>query len=244
MISKTPKLLKLSACIMLSLGTIPYNAAYAADNETKKDKAADIERIEVKGVRGSLNRSLGDKRLNTGIVDTISAEDLGKFPDNNISESLQRIPGVTIEREFGVGSTINLRGLGPEFTMVQINGVSSTSSGFSGQLDAEGGREFDFSLLASELFNQVTIHKTASAKQTEGGLAGVVNLETPRPFTYDANDPKFSASAQESHGSLSEETTPRASMFFSNNFDDVWGLAASVAYSEVATVVNESGTWK
>ncbi|MDO6489375.1 TonB-dependent receptor [Colwellia sp. 6_MG-2023] len=217
----------------------------AIDNNIKEvTKAADIERIEIKGVRGSLNRSLGDKRLNTGIVDTISAEDLGKFPDNNISESLQRIPGVTIEREFGVGSTINLRGLGPEFTMVQINGVSSTSSGFSGQLDAEGGREFDFSLLASELFNQVTIHKTASAKQTEGGLAGVVNLETPKPFTYDANDPKFSTSVQGSYGSLSEETTPRASMFFSNNFDDVFGIAASVAYSEVDTVVNESGTWK
>jgi iron complex outermembrane receptor protein len=216
-----------------------------ADNNGKESsKAADIEKIEVRGVRGSLNRSLSDKRMNTGIVDSISAEDLGKFPDNNISESLQRIPGVTIEREFGVGSTINLRGLGPEFTLVQINGVSSTSSGFSGQLDEEGGREFDFSLLASELFSQVTIHKTASAKQTEGGLAGVVNLETPRPLSFDANDMKFTASAQASQGSLSEEVTPRASMFFSNNFDDVWGVAASVAYSEIDTVVNESGTWK
>ncbi|WP_157825907.1 TonB-dependent receptor [Colwellia sp. Bg11-28] len=241
---RTPQLLKLSACIMLGLGTLPFSSAFAADSESKKVKADDVEKIEVRGVRGSLNRSLSDKRMNTGIVDSISAEDFGKFPDNNISESLQRIPGVTIERDFGVGSTVNLRGLGPEFTMVQINGVSSTSSGFSGQLDAEGGREFDFSLLASELFSQVTIHKTASAKQTEGGLAGVVNLETPRPFTYDANDPKFTASVQASQGSLSEETTPRASMFFTNNFDDVWGVAASVAYSEVDTVVNESGTWK
>ena len=240
----TPKLLKLSACIMLGLGTLSYSSAYAAEKISKEDKAEDIERIEVKGVRGSLNRALSEKRLSTGIVDSISAEDLGKFPDNNISESLQRIPGVTIERDFGIGSTINLRGLGPEFTMVQINGVSSTSSGFSGQLDAEGGREFDFSLLASELFSQVNIHKTSSAKQTEGGLAGVVNLQTPRPFTYDANDMKFTTSVQGSQGSLSEETTPRASMFFSNNFDDVWGVAASVAYSEVDTVVNESGTWK
>lgn len=241
MMFKTPKLLKLSACIMIGLGSVPYGAIYAAENDGKAD---DIEKIEIKGVRGSLNRSLGDKRLNTGIVDTISAEDLGKFPDNNISESLQRIPGVTIERDFGIGSTINLRGLGPEFTMVQINGVSSTSSGFSGQLDAEGGREFDFSLLASELFSQVTIHKTASAKQTEGGLAGVVNLETPRPFTYDANEAKFSASVQGSQGSISKESTPRASMFYSQNFDDVWGLAASVAFTETDTTVNESGTWK
>ncbi|MCJ8293839.1 MAG: TonB-dependent receptor [Colwellia sp.] len=242
--SRTPQLLKLSACIMLGLGTLPFSSAFAADSESEKVKLADVEKIEVRGVRGSLNRSLSDKRMNTGIVDTISAEDLGKFPDNNLSESLQRIPGVTIERDFGVGSTINLRGLGPEFTLVQINGVSSTSSGFSGQLDEEGGREFDFSLLASELFSQITVHKTASAKQTEGGLAGVVNLETPRPFTYDANEPKFTASVQATQGSLSEETTPRASMFFSNNFDDVWGVAASVAYSEVDTVVNESGTWK
>lgn len=244
MMSQPPRLLKLSLCIMISLGSLPYGSTYAADAASKKAKAEDIEKIEVRGVRGSLNRSLSEKRINTGIVDSISAEDLGKFPDNNISESLQRIPGVTIERDFGVGSTINLRGLGPEFTLVQINGVSSTSSGFSGQLDAEGGREFDFSLLASELFSQVNIHKTSSAKQTEGGLAGVVNLETPRPFAFDANDPKFTASVQGSHGSLSEETAPRASMFFSNNFDDVWGVAASVAYSEVDTVVNESGTWK
>jgi len=242
--SRTPQLLKLSACIMLGLGVLPYHSAFAAESESDKVKAADVEKIEIRGVRGSLNRSLSEKRLNTGIVDSISAEDLGKFPDNNISESLQRIPGVTIERDFGIGSTINLRGLGPEFTLVQINGVSSTSSGFSGQLDAEGGREFDFSLLASELFSQVTIHKTASAKQTEGGLAGVVNLETPRPFTYDANDAKFSASVQGSQGSLSKETTPRASMFFSNNFDDVWGLAASIAYAEIDTTVNQSGTWK
>ncbi|GAC17836.1 TonB-dependent receptor [Paraglaciecola arctica] len=214
-------------------------------NAQETDKQIeDVEKIDVRGVRGSINRALSEKRLNTGIVDSISAEDLGKFPDNNISESLQRIPGVTIERDFGIGSTINLRGLGPEFTMVQINGVSSTSSGLSGQLDAEGGREFDFSLLASELFSQVNIYKTTSAKQTEGGLAGVVNLETPRPFTYDANQPKFTSAIQGSYGSLSEDKTPRASMFFSNNFDDVWGLAASVAYSEVDTVVNESGTWK
>ncbi len=242
--SKSPRLLKLSLCIMIGLGIIPSGNIYAADAASEKEQAEDIEKIEVIGVRGSLNRSLNEKRMSTGIVDSVSAEDLGKFPDNNISESLQRIPGVTIEREFGVGSTINLRGLGPEFTLVQINGVSSTSSGFSGQLDAEGGREFDFSLLASELFSQVTIHKTSSAKQTEGGLAGVVNLETPRPFAFDANESKFTASVQGSQGSLSEEITPRASMFFSNNFNEVWGLAASVAYSEVDTVVNQSGTWK
>lgn len=239
--SKTPTLLKLSACIMLGLGTLQISVSYAA---VKNTGAENVEKIEVKGVRGSLNRSLSEKRLNTGIVDSISAEDLGKFPDNNISESLQRIPGVTIERDFGIGSTINLRGLGPEFSLVQINGVSTTSSGFSGQLDEEGGREFDFSLLASELFSQVTIHKTSSAKQPEGGLAGVVNLETPRPFAYDTNTPKFSASVQGSEGNLSNEITPRASMFFSNNFDDVWGVAASVAYSEIDTTVNENGTWK
>ncbi|WP_371185637.1 TonB-dependent receptor [Thalassotalea maritima] len=226
---------------MLGLGTLPLSTAYGNDNDEIID---DIEKIEVRGVRGSINRSLAEKRLNTGIVDSISAEDLGKFPDTNISESLQRIPGVTIEREFGIGSTINLRGLGPEFTLVQINGVSSTSSGFSGQLDEEGGREFDFSLLASELFNQVTIHKTASAKNTEGGLAGVVTLETPRPLAFDTNDTKFSAALQASEGSLSEDTTPRASLFFSKNVDDIWGVAASVAFSEVDTVVNESGTWK
>ncbi|WP_133406478.1 TonB-dependent receptor [Parashewanella tropica] len=242
---ETMKLSKSSIGVLIALGMSPFVSIQAQENkESKVESEQNTEVIEVRGVRGSLNRALFEKRNNTGFVDSISAEDLGKFPDTNISESLQRIPGVTIEREFGIGSTINLRGLGPEFTMVQINGVSSTSSGFSGQLDAEGGREFDFSLLASELFNQVNVYKTSTAKQTEGGLAGVVTLETPRPLAYNANDTKFTTSFQASRGNLSKETTPRAAMFFSNNFDDVWGVSASVAYNEVDTVVNESGTWK
>lgn len=216
--SQSPKFAKLSTYIMLSLGTLPHTALLAEETDSLLEPLEKVEKIEVRGVRGSLNRSLNEKRLSTGIVDSISAEDLGKFPDNNISESLQRIPGVTIERDFGIGTTINLRGLGPEFTFVQINGVSSTSSGFSGQLDAEGGREFDFSLLASELFSQATINKTAAAKQTEGGLAGVVSLKTPRPLSYDSNDTKFTASLQGSEGHLSKKLTPRTSMFFSKKF--------------------------
>lgn len=221
--------------------SLPLSHAALAEQEAKEQA---IEKIEIRGVRGSINRSLSEKKMNVGIVDSISAEDLGKFPDTNISESLQRIPGVTLEREFGVGATVNVRGLGPQFSLVQINGVSSTSSGFSGQLDEEGGREFDFSLLASELFSRVTISKTASAAQTEGGLAGVVSLYTPRPFSYSADEVKFSTSLQASRGNQSEDTTPRASVFFSKNFDDKWGVSASLSKSEITTTVNESGTWK
>jgi TonB-dependent receptor len=241
----------LAAAVSIALVSSPTTFAQVTDNTNKdnvrKEKADTeqaVEKIEVKGIRGSLNRGLLEKQSSVSFVDSISAEDLGKFPDTNISESLQRIPGVTLEREFGVGATVNLRGLGPQFSLVQINGVSSTSSGFSGQLDEEGGREFDFSLLASELFSRVDVSKTPSASQTEGGLAGVVSLYTPRPLTYSKDDLKFSASAQAAYGDVGRKTTPRTAVFISQNFDDKWGIAASIAKSELNTVVNESGTWK
>ena len=235
MMSKTPKLLKLSACIMLSLGTIPYNAAHAADNEAKKDKAADIERIEVKGVRGSLNRSLGDKRLNTGIVDTISAEDLGKFPDNNISESLQRIPGVTIERFASSddpkhyadeGTSVLVRGL--DRVRSEVNGRDSFSANPYGGLSYE-----DF---PAELLGAVEVVKNQTADLISGGIAGTVNLITRKPF--DSDERLFSVSATANHADYREETTPSFSALFADNWDTdsgKFGVLVAASKSEFAT---------
>ena len=116
----------------------------------------------------------------------IVAEDIADFPDLNLAESLQRVPGVVIARDAGEGRQISVRGLGPQFTRVRINGVEAMSA--NGGTDAAGGtnrgRNFDFNTFASELFNNITVRKTASADVEEGSLGATVDLRTGRPFDY------------------------------------------------------------
>ncbi|HEX6638508.1 MAG TPA: TonB-dependent receptor plug domain-containing protein, partial [Steroidobacteraceae bacterium] len=127
--------------------------------------AESVEEIVVTGFRASLNAALADKREATGAVDSIRAEDIAKFPDSNLAESVQRVPGVSIARDAGEGRNISVRGLGPQFTRVRINGMEAMST--TGGTDSSGGtnrnRQFDFNVFASELFSNLTARKTASA---------------------------------------------------------------------------------
>jgi len=203
----------------------------SAESPPAEDEV-EVEAVVVTGVRGSIQRSLAQKRNAEGIVDAISAEDIGKFPDLNLSESLQRIPGVTLDRNsVGEGQSVNLRGLGPEFTRVEINGMSGTSNGTGGRFgNSEGGRGFNFEILASELFTNAAVHKTSSADQEEGGLAGVVQLETPKPFDY--RGARYTVSAQGNHSDIADTIDPRGAVLVSHNFNDVFGIAASLAYAD------------
>lgn len=205
-----------------------------------------IEEITVTGVRASIVRALDQKRNNVAVTDSISAEDLGRFPDLNLSESLQRIPGVTLNRNVnGEGRAINLRGLGPQFTRVEINGMSGTSNGTAGRFgNSEGGRGFNFELLASELFSNATVYKSVNASQAEGGLAGIVALSTPRPLAYQGT--KLSASLQGNYSEVTGETDPRAAVFVSRNIDDRIGVAASLAWSDAffRSDTVEAGVWR
>ncbi|HEY5798755.1 MAG TPA: TonB-dependent receptor plug domain-containing protein, partial [Burkholderiaceae bacterium] len=162
----------------------PAAASAAAQDQTKKTEREDVSVIVVTGIAGSVESSLNQKRRSVNMVEAITAEDIGKFPDTNLSESLQRVPGVTLERNnVGDGSAINLRGLGPQFTTVTINGMTGVSSGTDNNFgNSNGSRGFNFEILPSELFTNAVINKTVSASQIEGGLAGVVELQTPRPF--------------------------------------------------------------
>ena len=123
------------------------------------------EEIVVTGFRGSLSASLNVKRNANGVVDVIKAEDIAEFPDNNLAESIQRIPGVTITRDQGEGRNIAVRGLGPIYTQVRINGLEGL--GTTGGADDSGGanrtRAFDFNIFASDLFNTIIVRKTPSA---------------------------------------------------------------------------------
>ena len=217
----------------LLLGTTSYAmAADEQENATTKAET-DIELIQVTGFRSSLNKSLATKRIEVNTTESIAAEDIGKFPDLNIAESLQRIPGVAISREGGEGRQITLRGLGPAFTRTTLNGMEMPAStdGTDSGGGVNGGRAFDFNIFASELFNRVDIQKTPTAATEEGGIAGTVDMYSARPF--DSTGFHVAASAQAGYSDLTEEVDPRMVFMVSNTFaDDTIGALFSVAKSE------------
>ena len=193
--------------------------------------------------RQSLNLALTDKRDAIGAVDAIVAEDIADFPDLNLAESIQRIPGVAIARDAGEGRQISVRGLSPEFTRVRLNGIEAMSA--NGGTDAAGGtnrtRGFDFNTFASELFNSITVRKSASADIEEGSLGATVDLRTGRPFDYDGLT--FVVSGQGQYNDLSEEVSPRASMLLSNTWGDgTFGALISAAYTDRNLIDEGSST--
>lgn len=198
-----------------------------------QDKGDEVEELVVTGFRGSLQQALNIKRDSAVASDAILAEDIGKFPDLNLSESIQRISGVAITREGGEGRQISVRGLGPQFTRVRINGMEALTT--AGGTDANGGtnrgRGFDFNIFASDLFNSITVQKSASAETEEGSLGATVDLRTARPFDYGGF--KAAASAQASYNDLNSEVSPRLAGMISNTWaDGTFGALVSVAYTK------------
>src|SRR5688572_33052546 len=190
-------------------------------------------RIEVTGFRASIETALADKREDAGIVDVIRAEDIGKFPDTNLAESLQRISGVVIDRDAGEGRNITVRGLGGDFTRVRINGIEALAT--TGGTDSSGGnnrtRGFDFNVFPSDLFSQIVVRKSSSADVDEGSLGATIDLRTARPFDF--NGFKASGSIQARYNDLAQKTDPRAAFLVSNIFaGGTVGVLISGAYSQ------------
>lgn len=210
----------------------------APEQATQDEAEADIggatpQDIIVTGFRNAIQTAQAEKREATGAVDVIKAEDIAKFPDNNLAESLQRIPGVAISREGGEGRSISVRGLGPEYTRVRINGMEAVAT--TGGSDAGGGvnrgRGFDFNVFASELFNSLTVRKTASASVEEGSLGATVDLQAARPLDYKDNF-VVAGSARAGYNDLSKKWDPRLAGLVSwQNEEGTFGVLASGAYS-------------
>ena len=205
-----------------SAGTAP--AAPAAD------KGA-VEEIIVTGFRQSLDRALSVKRQSVAAVDAIVAEDIAKFPDQNLAESLQRIPGISIQRDAGEGRGITVRGLGAQFTRVRVNGLETVATSTDGA-SANRDRAFDFNVFASELFTSIVVHKTAEASLDEGSLGAVVDLNTGNPLAGKTGV-TLVGSAQASYNDLSKNTRPRLAGLLSwKNQDGTFGASVSAAYSK------------
>lgn len=211
--------------VALSAGVSGAQAQSQPDSE--------VDEIIVTGFRGSLRQALNIKRNETGIVDAIVAEDIADFPDLNLAESIQRIPGVAIDRDAGEGRSLTVRGLSADFTRTRINGMEAqaTTGGTDSSGGANRGRGFDFNVFASELFSAIKVRKTASAETEEGSLGATIDLQTVRPFDYDGA--AFAMSVQAGYNDLSEAWNPRAALLLSNTWaDGTIGALVSVAYSE------------
>jgi TonB-dependent receptor len=238
-----------SSALLLPQAAFAQDAAEdAAEGEgrldTGPDEVAAEDQIVVTGFRASLNAAIAAKRESATQIDVIVAEDIAKFPDTNLAESLQRIPGVAIERDAGEGRAITVRGLGAQFTRVRVNGMETIATSTDGA-SANRDRAFDFNVFASELFNSIVVHKTASASLDEGSLGAVIVLNTGNPLSYGAGT-TLVGSAQARYNDLNEDLSPRlAGLFAWNNIDETFGVSASVAWTkyETAELGNNSVRW-
>ncbi|WP_367348504.1 TonB-dependent receptor [Sphingobium yanoikuyae] len=207
-----------------SAGTI------ASENDAANDQA-----IIVTGFRASLEASLADKRRESAAIDTIRAEDIGKFPDANLAESMQRVPGVALARgDGGEGKNISVRGLGAQFTRVRINGMEGTAQTGASDIYGAGnsGRSFDFNVFPTEIFSALTVRKTPSADIEEGSLGATVDLQAPRPFD-NRDDFVISGTARGLYNELGKKLDPRLSGLISYKLGDTGlGVLASGAYQK------------
>jgi TonB-dependent receptor len=215
----------LAAGLLLSAG-----AAWAADEAPAPQGS--VDEVVVTSYRQSLMKAQDIQRAAVGSENVIVADDIAAFPDLNLAESLQRIPGVTITRDAGEGRQITLRGLGPDFTRTELNGMevlSNTASGMDNRGNVSRTRAFDFSLFASELFDKVVVEKSYAAEQDEGGIAGTVQLYSARPFDF--SGPEFVVSAKGQDNTNAGGVTPRVVALASDRWGD-FGALVSVAYSQ------------
>ncbi|MGA9659028.1 MAG: TonB-dependent receptor, partial [Asticcacaulis sp.] len=220
--------------------------AIAQDQATAQAATDDsATEVVVTGFRKSLSDARTLKKRSAIQKDVIVAEDMAKFPELNLAESMQRLPGVQITREAGEGRRISLRGLGPDFARVQLNGMEVLGNVDSAQ-DSRGQRSrdraFDFNIFASELFSKVEVEKTFEAAQNEGGMGGTVGLFTGKPFDYGVGS-KGALSFKLGTNEYTQDTQPRIAALYSHNWDNKFGVAVSVAYSKRHTTEQGHNTY-
>lgn len=218
---------RLSATISMLLGASALSPVYAqeADNAAADD-ANNVEIIQVSGIRGSMARSQDIKRESSGIVDAISAEEMGKFPDTNLAESLQRITGVTISRSNNEGSKITVRGFGPDKNLLTLNGRQMPGTGNS--------RSFDLANLSSAGVSALEVYKSSRVDVPSGGLGATVDVITAKPLNSPGLNYSFSAKGiYDESNELGDDVTPEIAALYSQTFmDDKIGISVSASFQE------------
>ena len=218
-----------------------------ADTVNREAPEGQMEEIVVIGIRGAFEQAVNLKREAAEFVDAVSAEDIGKLPDQNIAEALGRVPGVSIQRNRGEGDFVSVRGLGPEFVRGTLNGrtvVSGTEGNNftrNGNLETSNGRETNFDLLPSELISVLEVFKSPAAEHVEGGMGGVVNVKTRRPLDIG----QFSAASVSGvYRDFNDKFDPNFSGLYSwTNADRETGLLVAVAYSGRSIREDNADSW-
>jgi TonB-dependent receptor len=234
------------ACVLLrqaswialaAAGTLALsaNAAQAQTTAPAPNDTAAVEEVVVTGYRAALESALNLKRRSNVMIDAINAEDIADFPDANLAESLQRLPGVSIDRDNGEGRTITVRGLGSDFTRVRLNGLEalSTAGANDSGTSPNRSRGFDFSVFASELFSSLQVRKTQSAETDEGSLGATVDLITGRPLNFKGR--RLALSLQDAYYENGGHHSPRVAALVSDRWDTNWGQFGalfSLAYNK------------
>jgi len=193
--------------------------------------ATNLDAIQVLGsYASSLDRALNDKRYAPSVIDSIEAEDIGKLPAQNVAEALQRLPGVTIERDRGEGVYVRVRGLGPNFQVTTLNGQTMAVNE-NARNSGQTGRQFRYDTLPAELVSGLEVIKSPTASMDEGAIGGVVNIKTFRPLQLGKQQANLSAEL--SHPELADANDPRVSGLYNwVNADKTFGMLLSAAYAE------------
>ena len=203
----------------------------AAPVQAQSTEAGDIEEVVVTGIRASLRESLETKREAVGVVDALTAEDVGKFPDKNLAEALQRIPGIVINREFGEGERVNLRGTGANLTRTLLNGHSLATADWFILDQLSSTRSFNYLMLPAEVIGKVAVYKSPQADFEEGGIGGTIDVGTRNPL--DMKPMTAFLSAQGAYTEMSDEFDPQVSGLFSwHDADSTLGFMISGLYQE------------
>ncbi len=229
-------------------GAVLINPAFAQEAATTDT----LEEIVVTGLRGSLQQSMEVKRDAMGVVDAITAEDIGKFPDTNLAESLQRIPGVAIDRTNGEGSQVTVRGFGPGYNLITLNGrtVPTAEVNLYGNRDNYSGgqgRSFDFSNIAAESVSGLEVYKTGQALLPSGGIGATVNIKTRRPFDTPGTQASLGAKGIfDTSVDSGDDVTPEVSGLFSwTNDAESLGFAVFGSYQQrdSGAAIGQTNDW-
>lgn len=184
--------------------------AQESNEETSAIKNSALEKIQIRGIRGSIAKSMNTKRYSDSIVDAITAEEIGKFPDKNVAESLQRVTGVSLYRVQGEGERVGVRGTAPSQNRTYLNGQNIASADW--WISSQPNRGFNYTLLPAEIVSSLEVHKSPEADHDEGSLGGSINIKTHSPLETKNN--MFVGTIQVQHSDVSGKNDPQMSLFY------------------------------
>ncbi|OLK24103.1 TonB-dependent receptor [Xanthomonas oryzae] len=191
----------------------------------------ELDTITVTGYRASLEKSQSVKRAANSIVDAISAEDIGKFPDTNAAESLAHVPGISVDRQFGEGEKVSINGTDPALNRVLLNGQTIASGDWGGNPSDTSGRTFNYTLLSPEIIGLMEVYKTPEARIDEGSIGGTVIVHTRKPLDLPKNT--IRGSVGYNYNNRSKEGNPRGSALWSwKNDDETFGALISATHDK------------